>query len=122
MPLGRTRDPFSRPEWLFESTTKAGGASVPVAVLCLMPHQCPFRLFHLVFETSRLFYVPVRAVEPFERIHEPAAPERGDAVSRVQVFEIRAVHHEKRIIDCREMDKRDFAARCRGDETNTRLG
>jgi hypothetical protein len=90
-------------------------------VLRLVSHQSPFRLFHLVFETGRLFCVPFGSVESVERIDKPAVPERGDAVSRVQVFEIRAVHHEKRIIDCREMDKRNFSVRCRGDETNTRL-
>jgi hypothetical protein len=35
-------------------------------------------------------------------------PKRGDAVFRVQVFPIRAVH-ERRIAENREMGKRDFA-------------
>jgi hypothetical protein len=74
----------------------------------LMPHQSPFRLSHLVFETNHLFFVPIRAVEPFERIHEPAAPEHGNAIFRIQFFQIRAVHHERRIMENREMDKRDF--------------
>jgi hypothetical protein len=73
-----------------------------------MPHQSPFRLSHLVFERSRLFFVSIGSVEPLERIHEPAVPERGDAIFRIQFFQIRAAHHEKRIIDCREMDKRNF--------------
>jgi hypothetical protein len=74
-----------------------------------MPHQSPFRLSHLVFESSRLFFVSICAVEPFERIHEPAAPEHGNAAFRIQVFEIRAVQHKGRIIENREMDKGDFA-------------
>ena len=69
--------------------------STPAPVFRLMPHQRP------------LFLVPFGLVEPFERINKPAVPERGDAVFRVQVFPIRAVHHEKRMIDCREMDKKD---------------
>jgi len=36
--------------------------STPAPVLCLMPHQSPFRLFHLVFETDRLFCVPFGSV------------------------------------------------------------
>jgi len=76
-----------------------------------MPHQCPFRLFHLVFETSRLFGVTFGSVKSFERIHEPAVPERGDAVFRVQVFPDRAVQHKKRIVENREMDKGNFATR-----------
>ena len=54
MPLGRARDPFSHPE--FESTAKAA-ASTPAPMICLMPHQSPFCLFHLVFEASCLFFV-----------------------------------------------------------------
>jgi hypothetical protein len=76
-----------------------------------MPRQSPLSLIHLVSEPSRLFFVPIRWVAPLERIDKPAVPERGDTVFRVQVFPVRAVHHEKRIIDCREMDKRDFATR-----------
>jgi hypothetical protein len=34
--------------------------SAPAAVLRLVPHQSPFRLFHLVFKTSRFFLVPIR--------------------------------------------------------------
>lgn len=56
---------------------------------------------------SKPFLVPIRLVEPYERINKPAVPQGGDAVFRVQVFEIRAVQHEKRMIDCREMDKKD---------------
>jgi hypothetical protein len=59
-----------------------------------MPHQSPFRLFHLVFEASRLFFVPVRSIEPYERIDKPAVLERDDTVFRVQVFPVRAVHHK----------------------------
>jgi hypothetical protein len=59
-----------------------------------MSHQSPFCLFHLVFETSRLFFVPFGSVEPVERIDKPAVPEHGDAVSRIQFFQIRAVHNE----------------------------
>ena len=76
-----------------------------------MPHQCPFRLFHLVFEMGRLFGVPFGSVKSFERIHEPPVPKRGDAVFRVQVFPIRAVH-ERRIAENREMGKREFATGC----------
>jgi hypothetical protein len=74
-----------------------------------MPHQNPFRLSHLVFEINHLFFVPIRAVEPFERIYEPAAPEHGNAIFRIQFFQIGAVPHEKRIIDCRKMGKRNFS-------------
>ena len=81
MPPGRTRDPFCHPEWIFESTAKTG-PSTPAPMLNLMPHQSPFRLVHLVFETSRLFFVPIRSVETIERIYEPVVPERGDAVFR----------------------------------------
>jgi hypothetical protein len=35
--------------------------------------------------------------------------ERGDAVFCVQVFPVRAVQHKKRIVENREMDKRNFA-------------
>jgi hypothetical protein len=73
-----------------------------------MPHQCPFRLFHLVFETSRLFGVPFGSVKSFKRIHEPTVAERGDAVFCVQVFPVRAVQHKKRIVENREMDKRNL--------------
>jgi len=58
-----------------------------------MSHQSPFRLSHLVFETNYLLFISIGSVEPLERINKPAMPERGDAVFRVQVFEIRAVHH-----------------------------
>jgi hypothetical protein len=85
-----------------------------------MPHQRPFRLVHFVFETSRLFLFPFGSVESAERIDKPAVPKHGDAEFSVQVFPVRAVHHEKKNMDNREMDKRDFAARCRGAETNTR--
>jgi len=32
----------------------------------------------------------------------------------IQVFTVRAGHHERRIIENREMGKRNFATRCRG--------
>jgi len=34
--------------------------------------------------------------------------ERGDAVFRIQFFQIRAVQHKKRIVENREMDKRNL--------------
>jgi hypothetical protein len=71
-----------------------------------MPHQSPFRLIHLVFEASCLFFVPFGSVEPLERIDKPAVPKRGDSIFRVQVFPFRAVHHERRIMENQEMDKR----------------
>jgi hypothetical protein len=39
-------------------------------------------------------------------------PKHGDAEFRIQVFPVRAVHHARRIMDNREMDKRDFAQPC----------
>jgi hypothetical protein len=74
-----------------------------------MPQQCPFRLVHLVFKTSRLFFVPIGSFESFERIHEPAVPKCSNSVFSVQVFPVSTVHHEKRIMENREMDKGDFA-------------
>jgi hypothetical protein len=74
-----------------------------------MPCQGSMRLIHLVFETSRLFFVPFGSVESVERINKPAVPEQGDAVFRVQFFPVRAVHHEKIIMENRKMGKRDFA-------------
>jgi len=76
-----------------------------------MPRQSPLSLIHLVSEPSRLFFVPIRWVAPLERIDKPAVPKRGDAVFRVQVFPIRAVH-ERRIAENREMGKREFATGC----------
>ena len=73
-----------------------------------MPHQCPFRLFHLVFETSRLFGVPFGSVKSFEQIHEPAVTKGGYQEFGVQVSPIRAVHHARRIVENREMDKRNL--------------
>jgi hypothetical protein len=61
-----------------------------------MPHQRPFRLVHFVFETSRLFLFPFGSVESAERIDKPAVPKHGDAEFSVQVFPVRAVHHEKK--------------------------
>jgi hypothetical protein len=75
-------------------------------MLCLMPRQSPLSLIHLVSEPNRLFFIPIRSVAPLERIHEPAVPKRGDAVFRVQVFPIRAVH-ERRIAENREIGKRE---------------
>jgi hypothetical protein len=83
--------------------------SAPAPVLCLMPHQSPICLVHLVFEASCLFFVPFGSVESVERIDKPAVPEHGDAEFHIQFVQINAAHHEKRIIDCREMDKRNFA-------------
>jgi hypothetical protein len=74
-----------------------------------MPRQSPLSLLHLVFKASCLFFVPIRSVECLERIDKPAVTERGDAEFGVQVFAIRAVRHERRITENREMDKRDFA-------------
>ena len=88
-----------------------GVNSTPAPMLFLMPHQSPFRLVHLIFETSRLFFVPIRSVEPYERIHKPAIPKGCNAVFRVQVFPVGAVHHERRIMENREMDKGNFATR-----------
>jgi hypothetical protein len=86
-----------------------GARLTPAPMLRLMPHQSPFRLFHLVFEASRLFFVPIRSVKSIERIDKPAVPKHGDAIFRVQVFTIRAGHHERRILENREMGKRDVA-------------
>jgi hypothetical protein len=60
-----------------------------------------------VFETSRLFFVPICSVESVERINKPAVPERGDAIFRVQFFPVRAAHHERRIMENWEMGKKD---------------
>src|ERR1035437_8942594 len=51
-----------------------GARLTPAPMLRLMPHQSPFRLFHLVFEASRLFFVPIRSVKSIERIDKPAVP------------------------------------------------
>jgi hypothetical protein len=42
------------------------GASAPAPVFRLVSHQSPFRRFHFIFETGRLFIISTRWVEPVE--------------------------------------------------------
>ena len=62
-------------------------------MLSPMFQQCSTGFVQLFFESIRFLVIFGGHNQALERIDKPAVPERGDAVFRVQVFEIRAVHH-----------------------------
>jgi hypothetical protein len=77
-------------------------------MLSPMFQQCSTGFVQLFFESHRFLVIFGGHNQALERIHEPAVPKRGNAAFRVQVFEIRAVHHERRIAAKRKMGKRNF--------------
>ena len=78
-------------------------------MLSPMLQQCSTGFVHLVFESLTFLIVFGGHDQSLERFDKPAIPERSYAEFSVQVFTIKAVRHERRITENREMDKRDFA-------------
>ena len=71
-----------------------------------MLQQCSTGFVQLFFESHRFLVIFGGHNQALERIDKPAVPKGGYAEFNVQVFTVRAGHHERRIMENREMGKR----------------
>jgi hypothetical protein len=71
-----------------------------------MLQQCSTGFVQFFFKSHRFLVIFGGHNQALERIDKPAVPKGGYAEFNVQVFTVRAGHHERRIMENREMGKR----------------